>query len=374
MKPYVLAKINDYNGDLSRRWYVEYKFHDEKTQKFKKHRIWISMKIDTLEKRREIAEDICFEINDKLMAGWNPIEGISINQKRLIDVLWHIHAIKEATSRKTTANAYKLGIRKMIVFLYSIGGQRMKVDQFGKRHALALTDHLKLERKLANKTFNNHLIIYRSIFNELVNRDLVKSNPFKSVKPLYETQTDINPFNPEDFRKLYEYLQVNDPCLLNVAKFIYYCGFRTNEVAQLRVKDVNLETGFVTLPADVHKTRRQRGMPLRESFVQDLQFIKKYPPDYYIFSTGLTPGHKCGNSRYIQKRYKKVKDSLELSNRLYDLKHTMACWLIRNKVNLMSIKNYLGHTDVEHTMIYIRSVEEYGANELKDLIPEMKEF
>lgn len=374
MKPYVLGKLNNYDGDLSRRWYVEYKYRDAETHKFKRFRTWIPTNLTTLNSRREKAEDILFEINDKLIAGWNPFSDAETNKKRVIDLVWHIHDVKAAASRKSTAAAYKQGIRKLVVFLHKIGGQNMKIDRFGKRHAIALMDQIKIERKLNNVTYNNHLKIYRSIFNELVNREHIETNPFKAVKPLITTQTDITPFTPEHFRILYDYLQENDPALLLFSKFIYYCGFRTNEVANLRVKDINLKGGFVTVPAHIHKTRRQRGMPLRESFIKDLQFIKDYPPNYYLFSSSLLPGEKCGTARYVQKRYKKVKDILKLPNRLYDLKHTMACWLIRNKVNLMAIKNYLGHTDVEHTMIYIRSVEEYSADELKDLIPEMKEF
>ena len=116
-------------------------------------------------------------------------------------------------------------------------------------------------------------------------------------------------------------------------------------------------------------------MKLKDSFLLDLNFLQDYLPNLHIFSTdNMKPGIKMINTRQIQQRYFDIKEELGLKNRLYDLKHTMATHLIKQNVNVMDVQFYLGHQDINDTMTYVRSVQEYSSENLKDLIPDMQNF
>lgn len=52
----------------------------------------------------------------------------------------------------------------------------------------------------------------------------------------------------------------------------------------------------------------------------------------------------------------------------------MATRLISENVNPMEIQQYLGHTNIENTLKYIRSVEETNAKKIQKFIPSMNDF
>ena len=106
MENYQLCKICDQGGDLSARWFVEYKFRHPETNKLVKFREWISSKLNTRTARYTKASEYKNAINIKLKSGYNPFESRSRNLN-LMDAFAEILAIKEATAGTRTISTYK---------------------------------------------------------------------------------------------------------------------------------------------------------------------------------------------------------------------------------------------------------------------------
>ena len=96
MELYLLPKINDEGGNLSARWYVEYKFKHPETNKYVKFRTWISNKLNTRTARYAKATEIKNSLSVKLKTGFNPFENTQRNFL-LKEAFAEILRIKDAT-------------------------------------------------------------------------------------------------------------------------------------------------------------------------------------------------------------------------------------------------------------------------------------
>lgn len=373
MKNFKTPELFDCDGDTNKRWFVAYWFRNPETDKMERHRIWISSKLNTKTARRNKARELIDVLTIKLNAGWSPYAEEVPEFTPLVIALEKIVQIKSAQSKNNTASNYKSAAKKITDYLTKKAIKQLPCIQFNDKIARDFMDNLSLTG-IGNRTFNNILCRLRTIFNELIVREYFTINPFGKIKKLPQDQGSITPFDKSDFNILYDYLEQNDKYLLLFVKFIYYCGFRPVEITRIKIGDIDFVNGSVTLQAQYHKTRRQRGMKLKKSFLKDLEHLSDYNSNCFVFSKNMLPGKVYCDPRRIQERYKEIKDKLKLTNRLYDFKHTMACYLIRQKVDIMAVKNYLGHQDISDTMIYIRSVEEYSSDTLKDIIPDMDKF
>lgn len=370
---YTLPTLNEREGDTNKRWFIYYSFRNPENNKLERQLVWISSKLKTKTARRKQAQELILSITNQLKKGWSPYGNELPELSRLFDAVEFVLKLKIAQTRKSTASSYKTAANKFFLFLKSENLENITCQNFSVKKARKLMDNILLSG-VGNTTYNNNLRMFRLLFSELILRDFFTKNPFKEIKMLPETQGNITPFSKIDFHTVFDYLRENDKQLLLFAKFIYYTGFRPIEITRMQIKDIDFINGKVVMRAQNHKSGRQRGMILKKSFLEDLKHLREYPSQFYIFSTNMKPGKKYVDTRRVQERYKLIKDELGLTNRLYDFKHTMACFLIRQKVNILSVKNYLGHQDIQDTMIYIRSVEEYSSDELKDVIPDMADF
>jgi integrase len=371
---FTIPVMYDANGDLKSRWYVQFSYLNPETQKMQRFRYWVSTRYKTKTARRKKALDMQEHYTRRLKQGWSPFKGELPEHTLLTDAILFILQIKKGQSRGVTGNNYQSVANKVFNYLKCKNLNNLPCYGFTDAMARDIMDKIAIS-KVSNVTYNNNLTILRAIFNELVARNYFEFNPFKKVKKIKQLQGKIQPFSKKDFKKFYEYLEIHDPQLLLFCKFLFYTGFRPVEVTRLKIEDIDFANGILTLKAEHHKTGRQRGMKLKDSFLLDLNFLQDYIPNLHIFSTdNMKPGIKMINTRQIQQRYFDIKEELGLKNRLYDLKHTMATHLIKQNVNVMDVQFYLGHQDINDTMTYVRSVQEYSSENLKDLIPDMRNF
>ena len=371
---FTYPRLVDRDSDLTKRWYINYQFQNPETEKMQSHRIWIPSRDKTITRRRKVAREMIQALTEKLESGWNPYQEELPAVISVLNAMDNVLKMKKTVARKNTIRTYSNSYRRMEKYLKRKGRTKLLCYEFTYRHARELMDDI-LTSGISPCTFNNYLRSYRVFFNEMLNREQIGKNYFQKIKPLPEPQTDISPFKKHHLKLLYNHCKKYDRRLLRFMNFIYLTGIRPIEVMRLQVCDIDFIHKTVTIQAKKHKSGRQRTLYLKQEFIEDLDYLKNWPQDYYVF-TGKTmlPGPKEGNIRRVQERYKKIKDDLKIPNRMYDLKHTMACYLIRKKVNVMAVKNYLGHQNIQDTMIYIRSVEEYESETIKDLIPTMEEF
>jgi len=133
---------------------------------------------------------------------------------------------------------------------------------------------------------------------------------------------------------------------------LYGCGLRCGEVRAIRLRDIDLGRGMLL----VRKTKGNydRYVPLGSMLVRGIQ--------QHIESTGATDYLFTGSdfdSRYSQRGVQWViktlakKAGISKDMTTHTLRHTYATHLLEDGLDIVSIKELLGHAHIETTMMYL---------------------
>lgn len=133
---------------------------------------------------------------------------------------------------------------------------------------------------------------------------------------------------------------------------IYSAGLRSEEVQKLQKSDI--DTDRMTLLVRKGKGGKSRYVVLSKFIARKFQ---KYCDEYKIWNY-LFPGQKPGN--YISKSsiFKILKtalsnSSIEKNVNLHSLRHSFATHMLENGIDIMTVKEQLGHSDIRTTMKYL---------------------
>ena len=158
--------------------------------------------------------------------------------------------------------------------------------------------------------------------------------------------------------------------------FMYATGARAQEICDLTVDSlhINSRNASVTL---VGKGAKARQVGISLALAQTVQkyilhrHIERYP-DKHIFSSQMHEKMTVSCVEGIYKKYvaiaKKNHPDLFLKGGYspHSMRHSTACHLIEAGVDIVSIKNVLGHVSVQTTQIYAEMSQESVDNKLKE--------
>ena len=145
------------------------------------------------------------------------------------------------------------------------------------------------------------------------------------------------------------------PALLKqriVLALIYSAGLRGQEVINLKISDVDLERK--TLHIRQSKYKKDRVVPLAEAMAVGLRrYLAAENPHVWLFNGKETDGRYSvrGLSWVMRENLKKT--SITKSVNLHSLRHSYATHLLEQGVNIVTLKELLGHADITTTMIYL---------------------
>lgn len=131
----------------------------------------------------------------------------------------------------------------------------------------------------------------------------------------------------------------------------YGCGLRCSEVRNIKVADADLERGMVHVKQG--KGSKDRCLPLGKMLCRGLaQYLSAEKPREYIFE-GNTGGalSQRGTQWVVSEAAKRASTHKEIST--HTLRHTYATHLLEQGVNILTIKELLGHAHIETTMVYL---------------------
>ena len=194
-----------------------------------------------------------------------------------------------------------------------------------------------------------------SIFRSAIIRIPVKKAKKKSRAVFTRQEIKILLFLPDES---YE-TGLRDKVLLS---FMYATGARAQEICDLKVRDLRIDgtTASVTLTGKGSKTR-QVGITMKlASTLQNYityRHIESFP-NRHIFSSQTHEHMTVSCVEGIYKKYvtlaKKKHPELFLADSYppHSMRHSTACHLLEAGVDIVTIKNILGHASLQTTQIY----------------------
>jgi len=142
---------------------------------------------------------------------------------------------------------------------------------------------------------------------------------------------------------------------------LYGCGLRCMEARNVRLQDLDFDRQQVKVVQG--KGKKDRYLPLSEHLIRGLkQYINAEKPKDWLFNGQPMPNRAGGDfdSRYSQRGVQfVVKQASKKANIakevcVHTLRHTFATHLLEDGLDILTIKNLLGHEDIETTMIYLQ--------------------
>lgn len=390
--PYKLAKLRDRNGDLSKRWYIEFYVWDIAIGK-------LIRKVDyeeintfrTAKERIKSAASRIREINLGLISGlvFNSADTVELDTPVITNEITAESTLEKcfkfasqsklATSRARTAHTHD-SFNQILISVF----KELKIINYPLRmispeiihKVMDVITHrpIKGGKKISNRTFNNYLDHLTGYFNFFVRRELIDKNPCRTVLRLGEGTGRNLAYSNDQKSKLLEafdsagYLELSVFC-----RFIYYTLARPNELRQVQVK--HLEKEFLFIPGSNSKNRNDR-TPILANQLKDLidkLGWRNYPGEYFVFGPGCKPSKSPRSVSYYTNKHREFILALGFGNdfTLYSWKHSGTCDGFKAGIDIRRLQLQIGHSSINDTMTYLKSLNLLNDKDLSGRFPDL---
>lgn len=283
-----------------------------------------------------------------------------------------------------TCNSYRDAFKLLLLYFQEEKGapaNSIELRMLNRNLVSDFLDWLEAQRKVSVTTRNQRLAAMKAFAHYVQYRnpeylenctDIITMRPKKHEKPVIAFLTE------DELKAL---LAQPDPSTrhglrdLTLLSLLYDSGARVQEITDLQLKDIRLTNpAMVTLTG---KGRKARQVPLMK---ETCTLLDTYIRNFDLNSEPLTAPlffNKKGEAlsrygiTYILKKYVS-KAELDGSARKispHGLRHTKAMHLLRAGVNMIYIRDFLGHVDISTTEVYARIDAEMKRKVFEEKVP-----
>ncbi len=272
------------------------------------------------------------------------------------EILW-LANLRSELSKKT----YGTAIKGFLAFLGITNKEDLR--SITHAHVLAYREYLK-EKGRAPATINNRLSAISSLFNHLIEHQIVKVNPTNGVKRFAKEYNKVKSLrlSSDDVRSLFEKPDTSKLSGLRNKLFfsiLLYTGCRINEAASLKVKDLFMDQAFWMLEFRTKGGRRKR-IPIQPQLANDVLFYLKKSghenkPDYPLLRAEKKNSQKDKHMsqrtlRYFWYRYTEKLGILGTSP--HSARATYATKLLEDGIDIVILQDALDHRQLATTQMY----------------------
>jgi len=194
--------------------------------------------------------------------------------------------------------------------------------------------------------------VLSSFFSFLADLGELDSNPARRI-PLPKPASRIpNAISEEDAQRLLA--AAASPFERAMLLLMLTAGLRRSEVGAIRLEDANLENQALLVRGKGAKQRMVPLMPQTARAIQDYLDVRPEVNQPYLF---LSPQGQRLAADYINRTLRRILARAGLTKRItpHMLRHTFATHLVRNGVDVRTVQELLGHSDLETTANYLHS-------------------
>lgn len=255
-------------------------------------------------------------------------------------------------------------VRKLEQQVTLRGQSKSTLNNYIRRIALFVVHFGKLPEQIAPEEINEYLAALardprspsRSSFKHMVYGlryyyRLLGMNKNAIALPSLKREAKLPVIlNQQELKELF-----SAPKLLKqrvVLTLIYSAGLRGQEVVNLKISDIDFQRKTIHIRQSKYK--KDRIVPLAESMAFGLKkYLQAENPHIWLFNGKEPDGRYSvkGLSWVIRENLKKTSITKEVN--LHSLRHSYATHLLEQGVNIVTVKELLGHADITTTMIYL---------------------
>ncbi|MFN4244791.1 MAG: site-specific tyrosine recombinase/integron integrase [Brevinematia bacterium] len=218
-------------------------------------------------------------------------------------------------------------------------------------------------RGVKSSTLARYISAIRMFFKFLVLNEYIEENPAELVErpkmfreiPLFLTESEVEvlkntilSYEKNDAKKVRD---------LTILELLFSCGLRVSELVNLRLGDINLNSGYVSVKG---KGNKQRLVPMgrvAKKYLEEYLFVRAKTMQKFSKDEGYLFVSKLGKKISRVSIWKMVKKYVLLSGinknaTVHTFRHSFATDLLKNGADLRSVQELLGHKSILATQIY----------------------
>ena len=250
------------------------------------------------------------------------------------------HQVELRGQSKSTLNNY---IRRIALFVIRFGKLPEQIDPEEINEYLV---SLARDPKSPSRSSFKHMVYGLRYYYRLLgmNKNAIALPSLKK-----ETKLPVI-LNQQELKALFA-----APTLLKqriVLALIYSAGLRGQEVINLKISDIDFER--MTIHIRQSKYKKDRIVPLAKYMAIGLKkYLKAENPHVWLFNGKEADGRYSvkGLSWVMRESLKKTSITKEVN--LHSLRHSFATHLLEQGLNIVTLKELLGHAEITTTMIYL---------------------
>ncbi|MEN0095882.1 MAG: site-specific integrase [Pedobacter sp.] len=360
-------------GDLSKDWFVWFKYQHPLTGKYVRFRYNAGFnKLKTKYERRAYGKDFLTAIEELLKDGFNPFSEYNplqnlLDRQKTISVCID-KFLAELNVRPNTYHKYSLELKLFKSYLIEKGYGDVLLRDIRKGIVVEFLAHYRAKRNWKGKTYNHYLTDITTFFNYFYNNydDYLDKVPTLKLRRAPVEKPGNSAFNDYQFKKLKDLMKANnDELLYTFCSFIYYAALRSvSEANKIKAGDINFNQQTLRVESGTAKNRKTEYIPIYPDFLNLLYELKidQMPSDWYIFARNrmgaFLGGEKRVGNDYFTRLFKPYKKELGLGIKdgIYCYKHTRAVHLGEDGEDLYKIMKLFRHSNLNVTMIYMRDL------------------
>ena len=271
----------------------------------------------------------------------------------------------------------------------------LRLEEFTPQH-LEKWRLAKQQKGTKPTTINRDLADLKAMFTRAYDWKLIASNPIAGVKPCKtESNTVVRFLSNEEEALVREALDKRETKLrearasanewreergyplktsLENCSYADYLkpvfilsvntGLRKGEAFSLKWSDIDFELKQLTVQSKNAKSSKTRHVPLNDEVLECLEQWKNQTDSVYLFE-----GKGGAPMKDTRKSWAKVLKEAQVKDfRWHDLRHTFASKLVMAGVDLNTVRELMGHSDIKMTLRYAHLAPEHKAAAVRRLV------
>lgn len=291
-------------------------------------------------------------------------------QKQLQDYLEYCEYRKELDAK--TLKAYRIDLRQYF--------EQVSCDEPGKSQIEKyITD---LHKKYKQKTVKRKIASLKAFYNYLEEEEIITENPFRKIKVKFKEDVTLPRIIPRgEIEKLLNSMYDSSHCTerqrkywlrdVAVAEMLFATGARVCEISNIRMENVDLDTGLICIAG---KGGKERYIQIGEDSI--LRLLQRYYKENkeminqsgYFFVNCRGKRFSEQSIRLMLKKYVE-KAGIKRKITPHMFRHSFATYLIEEGVDISCVQQILGHSSIKTTQIYIHVATKKQAEILKNMHP-----
>lgn len=233
----------------------------------------------------------------------------------------------------------------------------LRIIEIEEKHITRFLHKQKDERytapgkRITNISLNRKLYSLKSFFKFLVREKIIETDPTQYIKPLQTRKTLPETLSKRDIKEFLNSIPYKNYVHKMIFTFLYQTGMRISEITNLLVKDISFSNNTLRVIGKGDKTRM---LHIDPEFLKPVHLYlnkrKNITPESPLFAR---PGGSKFSTGALARFLKTHSLRTGITATPHTLRHSFATHMLEAGFPLSYIQNYLGHSSLNTTAVYL---------------------